>query len=73
MVSIILKESISGLGVAGDVVDVKNGFARNFLFPYEKAVRATKDNLAVLDEEREKLRAKDAEALEGAKKVAELL
>lgn len=42
---VILKEKIKKLGLVGDVVTVKPGYARNFLFPYEKAVQATKENL----------------------------
>ena len=43
---IILLERIEKLGQMGDVVKVKAGFARNFLLPQKKALRATKENLA---------------------------
>ena len=41
---VILKENIGKLGKVGDLVNVKSGFARNFLFPQDKALRATKEN-----------------------------
>ena len=41
MAKIILTQEVSGLGSAGDVVDVKNGYARNFLIPTKRARRAT--------------------------------
>ena len=40
---VILKENIGKLGKVGDLVNVKSGFARNFLFPQDKALRATKE------------------------------
>ena len=47
---IILKEDISGLGYKDDVVDVKSGYARNYLIPTGKAVIATESALKVLAE-----------------------
>ncbi|OQX18338.1 MAG: 50S ribosomal protein L9 [Desulfobulbaceae bacterium A2] len=49
---IILKENIDTLGLEGDLVNVKPGYARNFLLPRRKAVEATKGNLAQLERER---------------------
>ena len=43
---VILLERIGRLGQMGDVVNVKNGYARNFLLPQKKALRATKENMA---------------------------
>ncbi len=63
---IILLERIEKLGGMGDVVNVKPGFARNFLLPQEKALRATKANLARFEAEREYLEARNAEAREQA-------
>lgn len=63
---IILLERIEKLGGMGDVVNVKPGFARNFLLPQEKALRATKANLARFEAEREFLEARNAEAREHA-------
>ena len=58
---IILLERIEKLGSMGDVVNVKPGFARNFLLPQEKALRATKANLARFEAEREYLEQRNAE------------
>jgi len=47
---IILLHDVDSLGTAGDIVTVKPGFARNFLFPRRLALRASKRNLAIADE-----------------------
>ena len=66
---LILKETIDSLGREGDVVKVKPGFARNYLLPQGKAVQATKENLAVLEQNKAEIQArldeqhKKAEAL----------
>jgi large subunit ribosomal protein L9 len=61
---VILLERIGRLGQMGDVVKVKDGFARNFLLPKGKALRATKDNRARFESMRSDLEAKSA-ALKG--------
>ncbi len=48
---VILKEDIDGLGKAGQVVDVSDGYARNYLIPRRKALEATPSNMAVYREE----------------------
>ena len=58
---VILLERIEKLGAMGDVVKVKPGFARNFLIPQEKALRATKANLARFEAERDYLEQRNAE------------
>jgi len=58
---IILLERIEKLGTMGDVVNVKPGFARNFLLPQAKALRATKANMARFEAEREFLEKRNAE------------
>ena len=63
---IILLERIEKLGDMGDVVNVKPGFARNYLLQQEKALRATKSNLARFEAEREYLEARNAENREKA-------
>jgi len=65
-VEIILLERVEKLGVMGDVVNVKPGFARNYLLPQEKALRATKANLARFEAEREYLEQRNAENREKA-------
>ena len=54
---VILLERIEKLGQMGDVVKVKDGFARNFLLPQKKALRASDDNLAYFEKERVTLEA----------------
>jgi len=54
---VILLERIERLGQMGDVVAVRPGFARNFLFPQKKALRANKDNRAVFESKRVELEA----------------
>ncbi|HEX4111143.1 MAG TPA: 50S ribosomal protein L9 [Stellaceae bacterium] len=52
---LILLERVENLGQMGQVVKVRPGFARNFLLPQKKALRATKDNLAYFDKQRAQL------------------
>ena len=63
---IILLERIAGLGNLGDVVTVKNGYARNFLIPSAKAKRATEANLKEFEARRAELEAKQAQILADA-------
>ena len=51
MIELILLERVENLGQMGQVVKVRPGFARNFLLPQKKALRATKDNLAYFDKQ----------------------
>src|ERR1041384_7978127 len=55
--NVILLERVPKLGQMGDVVKVKPGFARNFLLPQKKALRATKDNIAYFESQRKALEA----------------
>jgi large subunit ribosomal protein L9 len=57
MVSVVLLERIEKLGQMGQVVNVKPGFARNYLLPQKKAMRATKANLAYFETQRAQLEA----------------
>ena len=66
---VILLERISRLGSVGDVVKVKNGFARNFLFPQKKALRATDDNKKVFEGRRAVLEKQNAESRAVAEKA----
>ena len=56
---VILLERIERLGQMGDVVVVKDGFARNFLLPKNKALRANKENLEFFEKEKINLEAKN--------------
>jgi len=64
---VILLERVDNLGAMGDVVEVKPGFARNFLLPRERALRATKANMARFEAEREFLEKRNAEAAQQAR------
>ncbi|MED7819810.1 MULTISPECIES: 50S ribosomal protein L9 [unclassified Francisella] len=52
---VILKEKVENLGVLGDIVNVKPGYARNFLIPFGKAVQATKTNIEVFEAQKAEL------------------
>jgi large subunit ribosomal protein L9 len=67
---IILLERVGKLGHIGDVVKVKNGYARNFLLPQNKALRATKANLSVFEKQRKEIEANNLKAKTEAEKVA---
>jgi len=67
---VILLERIERLGQMGDVVNVKPGFARNFLLPQGKALRASKDNLTHFESRRAQLEAENLERKGEAEKVA---
>ncbi len=76
---VVLLERVDKLGRIGDVVTVKQGYARNFLLPQQKALRATKDNMAYFEQQKAALAAQDdnrrtdaakqGEALQGVKAV----
>lgn len=70
---VILLDSINRLGSLGDVVTVKNGFARNFLIPQGFARRATKEAIAEFEARRAELEKAAAERLAAAKALAEKL
>jgi large subunit ribosomal protein L9 len=67
---VILLERVAKLGQMGDVVRVKDGFARNFLLPKGKALRATKDNKAKFEGMKAQLEARSLELKSDADKVA---
>ncbi len=70
---IILLERIEKLGQMGDVVKVRPGYARNFLLPQKKAMRATKQNMAHFENQRAELEAENLERRKDAEAVAEKL
>ena len=67
---IVLLERIAKLGQMGDVVTVKDGYARNFLLPQGKALRANKSNLERFETERAQLEARNLERREEAEAVS---
>ena len=70
---VILLERIGRLGQMGDVVNVKDGYARNFLLPQKKALRATEENLKRFESSRAQLEARNLELKKEAQAVAEKL
>jgi large subunit ribosomal protein L9 len=70
---IILMEKVVNLGGLGDVVKVKDGYARNFLIPQGKAKRATEANRKVFEEKRAELERIQAEAIAAAQAQVEKL
>jgi len=69
--NLILLERVPKLGQMGDVVKVKPGFARNYLLPQKKALRATKDNIAYFESQRKVLEAQNLERRSEAEKAGE--
>lgn len=67
---VILLERIERLGQIGDVVNVKPGFARNYLLPQSKALRATKANLEIFAQQRVQIEANNLKRREEAEAVA---
>lgn len=70
---VILLEHVDKLGKMGDKVTVKNGYARNYLLPNKKALRATEANLAYYEKQKAELEAHNKALFESASKVAESL
>lgn len=67
---VILLERIDNLGHLGEVVKVRTGYARNYLLPQKKALRATKDNMAYFETQRAALEKLNAEKKKEAEKLA---
>jgi len=70
---IILLEKVSKLGIMGDIVKVKNGFARNFLIPGGKAIRATEGNKKVFEAQKLEIAKQSAERKSHAQDIANSL
>jgi len=70
---VILLERVEGKGALGDVVTVKDGFARNFLLPRSKALRATQANLKVFESQKVEIESRNATARAAAAKAGERL
>ncbi|MBJ7533838.1 50S ribosomal protein L9 [Rhodomicrobium vannielii ATCC 17100] len=70
---VVLLQRIGRLGQMGDVVKVRPGFARNFLLPQGKALRATKENLVRFEKERAQLEAHNLERKQEAEAVSKKL
>tara|TARA_Y100001954_G_C15499674_1_gene449210 strand:- start:28 stop:486 length:459 start_codon:yes stop_codon:yes gene_type:complete len=68
---VILLENLKRIGSIGEVIDVKRGFARNFLIANKKALYASKENIKEVEKIKSELSKKDNEKKQDAKKVAE--
>jgi large subunit ribosomal protein L9 len=71
MMEVILLERVEKLGQMGQVVKVRPGFARNFLLPQKKALRATKENLAIFEQRRAQLETANLQRRSEAEQVAQ--
>ncbi len=73
---IILKKDVENVGKAGDVVSVKDGYARNYLIPKGEAIKATRSNMKIVEElqrnEAKKLKKVEGAAQELAKKLKDI-
>ncbi|MBV9248262.1 MAG: 50S ribosomal protein L9 [Acetobacteraceae bacterium] len=70
-VELILLQRVEKLGQMGELVKVKPGYARNYLLPQKKALRANKENLARFEQQRAQLEAQNLKRREEAERVAE--
>jgi large subunit ribosomal protein L9 len=71
MVDLILLERVEKLGQMGQIVKVKPGYARNYLLPQKKAMRATKENMTYFETQRAQLEANNLQRKSEAQEVAE--
>jgi len=70
---VILKETIDSLGIIGSEVSVADGYARNYLFPQDKAVQATPQNRRMLEQEKAKFEIQIAKERKVAEEMAQKL
>ena len=68
---VILLENLRRIGSIGEVIEVKRGFARNFLISNKKALYASKENIAEVEKNKAQLGKKDAERKKDAQKISE--
>ena len=70
-IKVILLQRVSKLGYIGDIVNVKPGYARNYLLPKKIALRATKENLKYFEDQKEQIQQANEAAKAEAQKVAD--
>ena len=70
---VILLENLKKMGSIGEIIDVKRGFARNFLIANKKALYASKENISQVEKIKNELSKKDNEKKQDAKKIAEIV
>ena len=70
---VILLENIKNLGQIGDIVDVKRGHGRNFLIKYGKALKASKENIDLVNKKKDELNQKNLKLKQSAKKILDVI
>ena len=70
---VVLLENIKNLGQIGDVVDVKRGHGRNFLIKYGKALKASKENIDLVNKKKVQLKEKNLELKKSAKTIYNMI
>ena len=70
---VVLLENIKNLGQIGDIVDVKRGHGRNFLIKYGKALKASKENIVLVNKKKAELNQKNLELKKSAKKISDII
>ena len=70
---VVLLENIKNLGQIGDIVDVRRGHGRNFLIKYGKALKASKENVDLVNKKKSKLNEKNLELKKNAKKIYDII
>ena len=70
---VVLLENIKNLGQVGDVVDVKRGHGRNFLIKYGKALKASKENIDLVNKKKVQLKEKNLELKKSAKRIYNMI
>jgi len=70
---VVLLENIKTLGQIGDIVDVKRGHGRNFLIKYGKALKASKENIVLVNKKKAELNQKNLELKKSAKKILDII
>ena len=71
--NVVLLENIKNLGQIGDIVDVKRGHGRNFLIKYGKALRASKENIDLVNKKKAELNEKNLKLKKSAKKIYDII
>jgi len=70
---VVLLENIKNLGQIGDIVNVKRGHGRNFLIKYGKALKASKENIDLVNKKKSELNEKNLELKKNAKKIYDVI
>ena len=70
---IVLLENIKNLGQIGDIVDVRRGHGRNFLIKYGKALKASNENIVLVNKKKAELNQKNLELKKSAKKILDII